>query len=146
MGEAHGPTMHLTVAACRTPTPRRPTVIEATSGRICRLAERPDRRKPGVQPNPAPAGWAIGRFRRVDPLRTAALSAAFGRAVRRGPIVTMGIRAWGLRGAAAGPHAVEAAGPHEEAGVEARHVAAVAAPHAVAVVDIDRSESCGKPI
>jgi hypothetical protein len=56
----------------------------------------------------------------------------------------MDIRAWGRRGVAAGPHAVVVAAPHAVA--EAARAAVVAARAVAAVVDIDRSESCEKPI
>ena len=87
---------------------------------------------PRRTPNPEASEWAIGRLRRAHASRTAALSAAFGRAVRRGRIATMDTPAWGLRGAAAEASRAEEAG--------------AAACVAAAVVDIDRSESCGKPI
>jgi len=61
-----------------------PTVIEATCARICKLVDRRDRRKLEAPPNPEASEWAIGRFRRVIPAKTVALSAEFGRAKRRG--------------------------------------------------------------
>ena len=91
-----------------------------------------------------PPEWAIGRLRRARAPRTAALSAAFAREARRAPIAIMDIRAWGRRGVAAGPHAVVVAAPHAVA--EAARAAVVAARAVAAVVDIDRSESCEKPI
>jgi hypothetical protein len=129
--------MHRIATACRIQTLPWPTVIEATSARICKLADRPDRRKPEAPPNPEASEWATGRLRQVHASRIVALSVVFGRARRRGRIATMGIRVSEQPGAAAEVlRAAEAVACAEVA------VACVAA----VVADIDRSESCGKPI
>ena len=75
---------------------------EATCARICNRADLPDRRNlEAPPPNPEPSEWAIGRLRRAHLPRTVALSAAFGRAARRGRRATMDIPASGPPAAAA---------------------------------------------
>jgi hypothetical protein len=135
--------MHRIAAACRMQAPRWLAVTEATCGRICKLVDRADRRKPEAPRNPVPPEWAIGRLRRAQASRTVALSAAFGRGALHAPIAIMDIRAWVLRGAAA-PRVAAVARVVAE--VVAPRVAAVAAARVVAVVvaDIDRSERCGE--
>ena len=130
MEEAIGPMMLRIARVCLIQTLPWPTGIEAPCAKIFNRADRAHKRRLAApRRNPEPSEWAIGTFPRVRPAGTVALSAAFGRAARRGCRATMDIRA-------SGPPGAEASRAEEDSA----EVVVVATVAAAMVADIDRSK------